>query len=97
MQLHARRHRPCPGPGIPQARRVSNPSSSDHPLDRWLTLAAGLHVIATARNPDVLEDMAAQGMSTLPLDVTSQESIAACKAEVEKITNGRLDILVNNA
>ena len=41
--------------------------------------------------------MAAQGLSTAQLDVTSQESIAACKAEVEKLTNGRLDILVNNA
>jgi len=57
----------------------------------------GCHVIATARNPDVLKDLAAQGLSTAQLDVTNQESIAACKAEVEKLTNGRLDILVNNA
>lgn len=37
------------------------------------------------------------GMSAVQLDVTDAESIAACKAEVAKITDGQLDILVNNA
>ncbi|KAK8071931.1 1-acylglycerone phosphate reductase [Apiospora saccharicola] len=36
-------------------------------------------------------------MKTLPLDVTSAESIAACHEAVGKLTGGRLDILVNNA
>ncbi|KAK7985479.1 1-acylglycerone phosphate reductase [Apiospora saccharicola] len=57
----------------------------------------GLRVIATARNVDVLKDLATQGMKTLPLDVTSAESIAACHEAVGKLTGGRLDILVNNA
>jgi NAD(P)-dependent dehydrogenase (short-subunit alcohol dehydrogenase family) len=37
------------------------------------------------------------GMSTLQLDVTSKDSIDAAKVEVEKLTGGYLDILVNNA
>ncbi|KAK7914210.1 1-acylglycerone phosphate reductase [Apiospora marii] len=57
----------------------------------------GLRVIATARNVDVLKDLALQGMKTLPLDVTSAESIASCHEAVEELTGGRLDILVNNA
>ena len=57
-----------------------------------------LHVIATARNVAVLQDLAAKGMSALSLDVTKTESINACYAEVAKLTGGRgLDILVNNA
>ncbi|KAL6825552.1 hypothetical protein V8C43DRAFT_272810 [Trichoderma afarasin] len=57
----------------------------------------GCHVIATARNPDVLKDLAAMGMSAVQLDVTNGDSIRACKAEVANITGGKLDVLVNNA
>ncbi|KAL2754750.1 hypothetical protein ACRALDRAFT_2042628 [Sodiomyces alcalophilus JCM 7366] len=57
----------------------------------------GLHVIATARRPEVLEDLANEGMSTFELDVTKADSIAACKKQVTELTGGRLDILVNNA
>ncbi|KAI1381199.1 NAD(P)-binding protein [Hypoxylon crocopeplum] len=57
----------------------------------------GLFVIATARRPEVLTDLAATGMSTLALDVTNAESIKKCHDEVANITNGKLDILVNNA
>ncbi|KAI0131427.1 NAD(P)-binding protein [Daldinia grandis] len=57
----------------------------------------GLHVIATARRSEVLADLAALGMSTLPLDVTDAESIKQCHEEVAKITGSKLDILVNNA
>ncbi|KAI1652825.1 NAD(P)-binding protein [Daldinia decipiens] len=57
----------------------------------------GLHVIATARRSEVLADLAALGMSTLPLDVTDAESIKQCHEEVAKLTGGKLDILVNNA
>lgn len=41
--------------------------------------------------------MAAQGMTTMSLDVTSEESIIRCRDEVAELTGGRLDILVNNA
>ncbi|KAK4227344.1 hypothetical protein QBC38DRAFT_477924 [Podospora fimiseda] len=59
--------------------------------------ANGVHVIATARNPAVLSEMAAIGMTTLALDVTKKESIKTCHDEVAKITGGKLDFLVNNA
>lgn len=36
-------------------------------------------------------------MTTLSLDVTNKDSIQEAKLEVEKITGGKLDILVNNA
>lgn len=36
-------------------------------------------------------------MSTLSLEVTSSESIADARMQVEKLTGGKLDILVNNA
>ncbi|KAL7919064.1 NAD(P)-binding protein [Trichoderma austrokoningii] len=57
----------------------------------------GLHVIATARNPDVLRELEALGMSAVQLDVTNQDSLNRAKHEVAQITGGRLDILVNNA
>lgn len=54
-------------------------------------------MIATARRPEVLSDLAAMGMSALALDVTDAESIKRCHDEVANITGGKLDILVNNA
>ncbi|KAI8630767.1 NAD(P)-binding protein [Xylariaceae sp. FL1651] len=57
----------------------------------------GLHVIATARRPEVLVELAEMGMSTVALDVTDAESIKQCHGEVAKINGGKLDILVNNA
>ncbi|GAP87931.1 putative NADPH-dependent 1-acyldihydroxyacetone phosphate reductase [Rosellinia necatrix] len=57
----------------------------------------GLHVIATARRPEVLVELAEMGMSTVALDVTDAASIKECHDEVAKINGGKLDILVNNA
>jgi len=57
----------------------------------------GLHVIATARRPEVLAELADLGISTVALDVTDLESIKRCHEEVAKINGGKLDILVNNA
>ncbi|KAK4188153.1 acylglycerone-phosphate reductase [Podospora australis] len=59
--------------------------------------AKGVHVIATARNPAVLSEMADLGMTTLALDVTNSESIKTCHDQVSQLTGGKLDILVNNA
>lgn len=53
---------------------------------------AGLHVIATARNPVKMADLASLGIEILPLDVLDDASIAGCVSKVPK-----LDILVNNA
>lgn len=42
-------------------------------------------------------DLRDAGMTVLPLDVTSADSIAACKEKAREVTGGRLDVLVNNA
>ncbi|KAL8832649.1 MAG: hypothetical protein Q9170_004789 [Blastenia crenularia] len=57
----------------------------------------GFHVIATARKESLLDDLRSKGMSALQLDVTSERSIAECRSQVEQITGGKLDILINNA
>lgn len=56
----------------------------------------GCRVFATARKPEVIENLKREGMETAALDVTSQESIDACVAGVLSQT-GRIDVLINNA
>jgi 1-acylglycerone phosphate reductase len=58
---------------------------------------SGVHVVASARRVEVLSEMAALGMSTLELDVTDENSIKRGVADVSRITDGKLDFLVNNA
>ncbi|KAL2206856.1 NAD(P)-binding protein [Sarocladium strictum] len=60
-------------------------------------LDRGYHVLGTARDPAVLKDLEARGMTALALDVTTEKSIKLCTDEVARLTNGKLDILVNNA
>lgn len=55
-------------------------------------LARGWNVIATMRRPDAEALPRSEKLRILPLDVTSQESIAACIDAA-----GPLDVLVNNA
>ncbi|KAI0543580.1 NAD(P)-binding protein [Xylaria curta] len=57
----------------------------------------GFYIIATARNPEVLNELSAEGLCAVPLDVTNEESITKCHDKVARITGGRLDVLVNNA
>ncbi len=58
---------------------------------------AGALVIATARRPDTIADLAVPGeIECLPLDVADETSRAACVAEVLQ-RFGRIDALVNNA
>ena len=52
----------------------------------------GFEVVATARRPETLEELAAAGCRTLALDVTSAASMEAALARIE-----RVDALVNNA
>jgi NAD(P)-dependent dehydrogenase (short-subunit alcohol dehydrogenase family) len=52
--------------------------------------AEGYEVIATARRPEVLADL--DVAQRLALDVTSDDSVAACVA-----ASGEIDVLVNNA
>ncbi|KAK2041933.1 short chain dehydrogenase [Colletotrichum somersetense] len=62
---------------------------------------AGHRVYATARNPSKLAALAARGMQTIPLDITSVSSIASAVAAVSASLPGAgeegLDMLVNNA
>lgn len=62
-------------------------------------LAEGHNVVATARDPDMLDDLATQfatQLLTAPLDVTDGESARdVVKVAVERF--GRLDVLINNA
>jgi NAD(P)-dependent dehydrogenase (short-subunit alcohol dehydrogenase family) len=59
----------------------------------------GQHVVATARKPETVRDLAEQAperVLAVALDVTKSESIAnALKAAIERF--GRIDVLVNNA
>lgn len=57
----------------------------------------GLQVFATARTAEAIKDLADLGIITLSLEVTSEDSINVCKAEVLERTGGGLDYLVNNA
>ncbi|KAF2210904.1 hypothetical protein CERZMDRAFT_44391 [Cercospora zeae-maydis SCOH1-5] len=56
----------------------------------------GLRVFATARKAETISDLADQGVETLSLEATDQDSINALRREVESRTEGRLDFLVNN-
>jgi NADP-dependent 3-hydroxy acid dehydrogenase YdfG len=58
--------------------------------------AKGLSVYATARRPETLTGLEAAGCKTLALDVTSEQSMAAAVAEVER-AEGAVWALVNNA
>ncbi|KAK6350465.1 hypothetical protein TWF718_003656 [Orbilia javanica] len=57
----------------------------------------GYRVFATARRIETIEPLSLLGIELLSLDVTKPESIASCKSQVEALTNGKLDILINNA
>ena len=56
----------------------------------------GCRVFATARKPEAIEDLKNQKMDIAAMDVTSQQSIDACVADVIGKA-GRIDVLVNNA
>jgi len=62
----------------------------------------GHHVIASGRKAGELAKLKAEAnelkLDTVALDVTSQASITAAYAEIEKLTAGRgIDVLINNA
>ena len=56
----------------------------------------GHNVYGAARRVEQMESLAAIGVKTLRLDVTSNESIEAAVAEIIR-AEGRIDVLVNNA
>lgn len=73
---------------------------SDGGLGAALALAFhknGDRVLATARNPSKMAHLKSFGIETLALDVLSEESLQASVKEVSALTNGSLDMLINNA
>src|SRR5215469_10921659 len=74
-------------------------TGSSRGLGRALTvaaLAAGDLVVATARDPETLADLADPRLRTFPLDVTDPAAAeAAVRFAIDSF--GRLDVLVNNA
>lgn len=74
---------------------------SDHSLGSALALAlhaSGAQVIGTARDASKLSHLTSAGITTLTMDVCDNASIVRCSKEVlPYLTNGHLDILINNA
>lgn len=58
---------------------------------------SGWRVFASARNLAKLKMAQDAGIEIVQLDTTSDESIAACVAQVSELTGGSLDVLINNA
>ena len=58
--------------------------------------ARGYRVFATARKPEDIKRLQAEGLEVLYLDYTEPKSIEACVAEVSKRTDGKLYALFNN-
>jgi NAD(P)-dependent dehydrogenase (short-subunit alcohol dehydrogenase family) len=58
--------------------------------------ARGWRVFATARRPEDLARLDAEGIESLFLDYAEAPSVSACAGEVASRTGGRLDALFNN-
>lgn len=73
---------------------------SDNSLGAALAIALheqDLRVFATARNLSKTSSLKVVGIECIELDVLSPESISSCVAEISKLTEGALDMLINNA
>ena len=58
--------------------------------------ARGWRVFATARKPEDLARLEAEGLEALYLDYAERRSVSACAAEVARRTGAKLDALFNN-
>lgn len=54
-------------------------------------------VVATARKLSKMTSLKELGIETLELDVQSDESLKACVQTITKMTDNKLDMLLNNA
>lgn len=59
-------------------------------------LAHGDHVVATARNPHTMQDLAQDRLTVLPLDVRDRENVRTTVRQAFTVT-GTVDVIVNNA
>ena len=57
----------------------------------------GVHAIATVLPHEASDHLSNAGITFFSLDVTVEQSISDLKAAVQKLTGGRLDVLVNCA
>jgi 1-acylglycerone phosphate reductase len=57
----------------------------------------GYKVFATARRLDAMKALADVGIQCFAMDVTEYDSLNRVKEQVENITGGALDFLINNA
>jgi len=73
-----------------------SPGSIGHALAKEYH-SKGLRVTVSARRMEVLADLQELGMDAIRLDVTDPAAIIAAKEQVQQLTGGKLDILVNNA
>ncbi len=58
--------------------------------------ARGWRVFATARKPEDIKRLEAEGLETFYLDYADSVSVAACADDIAKRTGGKLDALFNN-
>lgn len=58
--------------------------------------ARGYRVIATARKPEDMARLQAEGLACIPLDYADPKSVEACALRVAKLTDGKLYGLFNN-
>ncbi|KAG5929501.1 hypothetical protein E4U60_007427 [Claviceps pazoutovae] len=58
---------------------------------------AGYFVFCAVRRTSAVDNLLQPGMVAVELDVQSTESVMAAVKTVSEMTNGRLDVLVNNA
>jgi len=58
--------------------------------------ARGWRVLATARKPEDLARLEAEGLEAIYLDYAERQSVSACAAEVSRRNGGTLDALFNN-
>ena len=80
----------------PRVALVTGASSGIGKATAAALVAAGFTTYATARRVETLAELQAAGCETLPLDVTSEESMVAAIHAVEA-AHGGIDVLVNNA
>ncbi|KAH0489950.1 hypothetical protein TgHK011_001439 [Trichoderma gracile] len=57
----------------------------------------GIFAIATVLPNEKSDHLTATGITWFPLDVTDEESVISLKKKIDSLTNGYLDVLVNNA
>ncbi|BCR86201.1 uncharacterized protein ACHE_30188A [Aspergillus chevalieri] len=57
----------------------------------------GIYAIATVLPGESSDHLTRAGITFFPLDVTKEKSVVELKARVQKLTDGRLDVLVNCA